>query len=266
MLLLTLMSCSDKSDAVYIPNISEGMADGIYMKYKLKLDTAYLNKDDFEIGIQLANLKGSADSVYIRINNGIKKSPKNCYIIYHWYNGYQDDFLNNIVKTDTVRFLETFKLCEQLDDIESYSEYWTRKTIEHQKRIAKRDPIDSTKLNYKLVTLLDKIRIDDQETRIEISKSRIEDYKHPLRIKQNRLDSINLTKVDSILENGFPTKDEVGYEGISTIWLVLHHQGELNVRLKYMSILEEAVENRNLGKGAFESYKMRNEHIKLGKQ
>jgi hypothetical protein len=266
MLLLTLLSCSNKSGDVYIPPISEGMADGIYMKYKLKLDTAYLNKDDFEIGIQLANLKGSANSVYNRLNKGIKADPKNCYRIYDWYDGYQNDFLNNIVKTDTAKFIQSFTLCEQLNEKESYSEYWTRKTIEYQERIAKREPIDSSKLNLKLIKLLDDIRKDDQETRIEISKQRIEDFKHPLWLKQKRLDSINLDKINLILQNGFPSRDEVGYDKVGTIWLVLHHQGDLNTRMKYLPILEEAQKDGKLGKGALETYKWRNNNIKLNKK
>ena len=239
------------------------MANGIYMKYKLKLDTAYINKDDFEIGIQLANLKGSANKVYNRLNSGIRANPKNCYRIYDWYDGYQNDFLNNIVKTDTAKFIQSFTLCEQLKEKESYSEYWTRKTIEYQERIAKREPIDSSKLNLKLIKLLDDIKIDDQQTRVEISKQRIEDFQHPLWLKQKNLDSINLIKVDKILQSGFPSKDEVGYDKVGIIWLVLHHQGDLNTRLKYLPILEEAQKNGQLGKGALDTYKWRNNYIKL---
>ena len=266
LIIASICSCHKGSPKQYIPEMSEAMTNGMYQKYKSNLDTAYINKDDFEIGIQLANLKAPSNEVFKRLNQGIKSNPKNCYRIYDWYDGYKNDFLNNVVKVDTIAFIKSFELCEQLGEKESYDEYWTLKTMEYQERISKRSPIDSSMLNHDLMALLDVIYKDDQELRNQISKQRIEDYNHPLWIKQKELDLHNLGKIDSILQNGFPGKEEIGYDKVGTIWLVLHHQGDLETRMKYMPILEEAVSQGKLGNGALDTYKWRNENIKLNKE
>ena len=72
-----------------------------------------------------------------------------------------------------------------------------------------------------------------------------------------RIDAINLAKVDQILkEHGYPTKEKVGHDLSGTIWLVLHHQGDLTIRKQYRPYLAEA----NYGLGGYDK---RTEDIEL---
>ena len=109
--------------------------------------------------------------------------------------------------------------------------------------------------NYdkELVTILDKIYFDDQSTRSQI---RSNEEKYGRNSKQMRVfwksilkkDSINLIKVSKILDTqGWPSKKRIGTRGTSTIFLVIQH-GNQKVKLKYLSMIQEALKKNWLPK------------------
>lgn len=166
-----------------------------------------------------------------------------------------------------MKFIETYKLCEKKLGKQKLIDYQTRKEIEYQKKIAKLKKLDSTKFDIKLKEGLRLIREDDQRYRIGMKERGINKVElDKLWDKQNELYSINLMKVERMLRKGFPAKEKVGYEGLSTIWLVLHHQGDSQIRQKYLPILKQAVKEGNLRKGALETYKWRSELIELNNE
>lgn len=56
---IDLLSCradQEQEQELYYPSKDAQMEEGIYQKYKSKLDTAYAHKNFFEAGVQLSNL------------------------------------------------------------------------------------------------------------------------------------------------------------------------------------------------------------------
>lgn len=263
--LITFISCETRQEERFYPIKDEKMAEGIYQKYRLKLDTAYMMKNHFEVGIQLSNLKAPSDKVFNQLQIGIKDDSNNCYEVYDQYKLFvENNFQTNLVKSDTIEFVKSYELCVKILGEQTFIDYQTDKELQYQKRLAKREKLDSTKFNNDLINILRKIHRDDQIHRIQISKKGVsESDKEELWQKQHYLDSINLLKVDSILITGYPSKYEVGYENVSTIWLVLHHQADYKIRQKYLPILKKAVEEGKLGKGLLQTYQWRDERIKL---
>ncbi|CAM1349682.1 DUF6624 domain-containing protein [Tenacibaculum insulae] len=109
--------------------------------------------------------------------------------------------------------------------------------------------------NYdkELVTILDKIYFDDQSTRSQI---RSKEKKYGRDSKEMRIfwkeilhkDSINLLKVSKILDTrGWPSKNKIGARGTLTIFLVIQH-GNQEVKLKYLSMIQEALKKNWLPK------------------
>lgn len=67
-----------------------------------------------------------------------------------------------------------------------------------------------------------------------------------------------MIKVEHIIERyGWPDKTMIGYGTGQIIWLVLHHQNDLNIRDEY----EPLVVN-NMGDGAIEAYQWRSENLR----
>ena len=122
--------------------------------------------------------------------------------------------------------------------------------------------------NYdkELVTILDKIYFDDQSTRSQI---RSNEEKYGRNSKEMRVfwksilkkDSINLIKVSKILDTqGWPSKKRIGTRGTSTIFLVIQH-GNQKVKLKYLSMIQEALKKNWLPK---KQYAMFYDRLLLG--
>ncbi len=62
------------------------MSAGTYDHYKLKLDSAYINKDHFEAAIQLANLNAPNEIIFKQFDKGMRENPQNCFRVFEWYN------------------------------------------------------------------------------------------------------------------------------------------------------------------------------------
>lgn len=261
-------SCKVDTENYYPPR-SATMLQGKYEKYKLKLDQAYLDNNLFEVGIQLANLEGDKKKIFTELDRGIRADTSNCNRIYEWAHAFEEaNFQNNIVKTDTTRFLQSVELCKQLIGKDSYLEYLEKyqRTVEAYQ--ASKTVLDSTKFDHSLITILEEIDRDDQGPRTEMHRKGIseEEIKALWKV-QHRLDSINLEKVDKILKQyGYPPKELVGHDQAGTILMVLHHQPELKTKNKYLPLLKKAVEEGKLGEGALRMYERRikNREIDLG--
>jgi len=117
-----------------------------------------------------------------------------------------------------------------------------KEKIKANKKLAK------AKLNKPLIRLLKDIDKDDQKYRNKIDKT---EKKYGLESKQmkdlwkiiDETDSINLIKIKSILDQyGWLGPDVIGYDGNSTIFLVIQHS-DTAIRAKYLPIMREAVKN-----------------------
>jgi len=104
-----------------------------------------------------------------------------------------------------------------------------------------------------LVATLDKIYFDDQSTRNQI-RSKEEKYgrdsKEMRAFWQTILknDSINLLKISAILDTqGWPSKERIGTQGTSTLFLVIQH-ADLKAQTKYLPMINKAVASGNLPK------------------
>lgn len=263
--MLFFSSCKPKQEERYYPIKDTKMSEGIYQKYKLRLDTANMKDDPFDIGVQLSNLNAPSDKVFEQIELDIKKNQQNCFEVYDQHKLFSEhNFKTNLVKSDTLKFVQAYELCVEMLGEQTFIDYQIEKEIKHQKKIAQREVLDTTAFNFELINELRKIERDDQFYRKKLNKKGItEAEKKELWKKQHEIDSINLLKVDRILAQGYPSKYEVGYDNLSSIWLVLQHQADLNVRLKYLPILKQAVNEGKLSKGLMNTYEKRNEFIRL---
>ena len=251
------MSCKNEPK---IPLQHETLSVASYSKYSQLLKDAYLENDYYAAGIQLANLKANKVRVFKELNEGIRNNPEKCYGLYDPYRallmmGYQ----TNIVKTDSLEFINSINLCFHLLGSDSYGVFFEKRQLEYEERIGNRPDLDSTKLNRQLIKELEQIRIDDQSVRLAMNNVSDDDRRYATMLeKRNYADSVNLVKVVSILrEHGWPGPESIGYGTGQILWLVLHHQVDLSVREKYESLVAE-----NMGDGAVEAYRWRSQNIR----
>lgn len=256
--LLSFSSCDTKN---YYPEIDKSIAEKQYEKYKLKLDTAYLDNNYFQVGVQLANLNAPSDRVFEYLDKGILQDKMNCHELFDWYEIY-DDFKTNLVKADTAAFKNSFRLCLIELGASSYQEYIEDKHLKFQAKMARRTILDSTEFDMELIDELKQIYHDDQRIRKATNMDELSGQ-DSINVWQEiiHLDSINLLKIDSIIENyGYPKKEIVGYDQVSVPWLVLHHQGNIEIRDKHQALIEE-----NFTGGLLNTYLRRSELIRARK-
>lgn len=107
-------------------------------------------------------------------------------------------------------------------------------------------------LDKKLVAILDTIYMTDQKYRLQIDSvgneygwlsTELESFTKVIDIKIREIDSVNLIKVEEILDKyGWLGADIVGEQGNITLWLVIQHS-DLAVQEKYLPMMREAVKN-----------------------
>lgn len=107
-----------------------------------------------------------------------------------------------------------------------------------------------TNPDYALIEELDDIRAKDQQLRRDLQD--VED-KYGWESKEvkalwdtiGKLDSLNFIKVKSIIDkHGWVGPSVVGFEGNSTLFLVIQH-GKIDEQEKYLPLMREAVKNGN---------------------
>ena len=260
-ILISILALSCHTAQNYYPPQSLEMSEGMYNKYKAKLDTAYLRNDHFEASIQLANLGAPSKVVFKNLKVGIKEDPQNCFKVYEWFKLFKENnFQVNLVRADTIQFSEAYELCIDMLGKQAFIDFQNKKEEKHKEEKENRIMLDSTKLDLNLISQLEQIEKDDQELRVQMNaKSITKKEEANLWIKQNKLDSINLIKVEAILvKYGYPKIEKVGYDLANTVWLVLHHQSDIKVRDKYQKLIAE-----NASEGQITSYNWRSEDIRL---
>ncbi len=261
LLLINILALSCHTSQKYYPPQSSEMSEGIYNKYKVKLDTAYLRNDHFEVSVQLANLEAPSKVIFKNLKVGIKEDPQNCFKVYEWFKLFKENnFQVNLVRADTIQFSEAYELCIDILGKQAFIDFQNGKEEKCKELTRNRILLDSTKLDFNLISQLEQIEKDDQELRVQMNaKSITKQEEANLWIKQNIKDSINLIKVEAILvKYGYPNIEKVGYDLANTVWLVLHHQSDIKVRDKYQKLIEA-----NASEGQIVSYNWRSEDIRL---
>jgi len=233
-------ACSKQG--TYYPEKHAELTNYEYEKYSEKLKTKYSNEDYFGIAFQLASLKAPGNMVDKYLEKAIKQNANDaCESIYQVQKLANFRFYQTLYRHDTLIFQKAFKSClNELGEnsFDLYMENYNKSVEEHQKT---RPQIDSTIMDVDLIQTLQKILDDDQKYRIKIDELRnTEEENNRYYSLQEETDSINLIKVASIIKTKGCTKPEVvGYEASRAIFLVLHHQPDLNIRNKYRSFIEE---------------------------
>lgn len=259
--LLSLLIFSCNSIENYYPEKNSKISKGMYSKYKLKLDSAYLNKNHFEIAIQLANLNGSTDKIFYHSDIGVRKNTENCFRVYEWFSLFKKHgFKVNVVQVDTIKFVELYELCIDLVGKQAFTFYEQKKEQKLQDRMKNRLKLDSTRFNMELIKELEEIEKDDQELRLKMNtEGSSQKYLDSLWAIQSIIDSINLYKIEKIINQfGYPNKTMVGYDLVIVPWLVIHHQSNIEIRDKYQELLEA-----NTSTGLKEAFNWRSENIRL---
>lgn len=267
-LLVTIVSCKTEISN-YLPEQHKEISSGKYQKYLSLLKSAYEQNDKIEAAVQLANLKSENSKIYEMLNAGIKESPDGCVRLYDWYWMYdRHNFGVNILKSDTIQYKESIKLCETLYKESSYQDFALNKDKEMQEAKNSKEKEDSTKFNIGLVRILEQIDKEDQDIRNRLNEKNVtQAIRKELMREMNIIDSINLIKVEKIFEQyGYPSKELVGRECNFTPALVIHHSKDLATRYKHLPLLEDAVKNGNLGEGTLNMIKTRIENIKLDQE
>jgi hypothetical protein len=109
-------------------------------------------------------------------------------------------------------------------------------------------------LDKNLVAILDTIYLTDQKYRLQIDSVgneygweslELESFTKVIEIKIREIDSVNLIKVEEIIDKyGWLGADVIGEQGNITLWLVIQHS-DLAVQEKYLPMMREAVKNGN---------------------
>jgi len=231
----------------YVPLKHESLTSENYEKYIDRMRKAYDNKNYYNVALQLANLKAPKEVVLKYLKKSITENQTACESIYNVQRFANEGFYQNIYKHDTVAFKTAFQICLSKlgeNSFDFYMEKQERKTEEYQNTLPK---IDSTLIDKQLIIALEEIKKDDQKYRKKINDFNTkEENNHYWRL-QDELDSINLIKVDSILKiKGYPKPKVVGYDLSQTVFVVLHHQTNIEIRKKYRPLIEQISKGSDL--------------------
>ncbi|MFT4566112.1 MAG: hypothetical protein ACI9FN_001066 [Saprospiraceae bacterium] len=203
-------NCTPKTNNYY-PPLRDDISEDVYNKRILLIDSAYIEKDYFEVGIQLSNLKGDKNEIFGALGKGVKKDFQNCSRVYQWHENYLANFRNNVVKADSLRFVELFNLCTQTYGIETYNDFVQTLEENNIKRLARREPIDTTRFDFLLIEKLDTILKDDQDLRKELNSKLWNSKEEKVIWTQIKTkDSLNISRVIKILKNGYPSVEKIG--------------------------------------------------------
>lgn len=238
-----------KSSKPYFPEKHPDLSKSEYETFINKLREKYNSVDDFEIAFYLANLKASGKLIDTHLKRAIEKKPEDaCVAIFRIQRYANNRFYQTLYRHDTLTFRKAFNICLKKlgeDSFHIYMEKYHKSVQENQKL---KSQIDSNKMDINLMETLEEIYTDDQKYRKKIdilNKSEEENSRYF--VLQEVLDSTNLLKVDSIINTIGCTKPEVvGYDLAMTIFFVLHHQTDINVRERYRYFIEDCYQGGTL--------------------
>lgn len=236
-LFLVFSAC--KESKPFYPAKHESLTNKQYEKYTKRLKTAYNDENCLGVASQLANLRASKKLVYKFLRKAIENNPNACESIFRVQYYADEGFFKNIYKLDTIEFERSFKMCLKKYGEKSYELHVQNYEKEGQTRLKNLPQIDSTLLDKALMKSLEEIAKNDQRYRIKINEFNTTEEDNKYWKLQNKLDSLNLIKVDSILNaKGYPTSASVGNELSDVVFIVLHHQSNAEIRKKYRPIIE----------------------------
>jgi len=160
------------------------------------------------------------------------------------------NLLKKIKRLDSVRMNNVVEKCKVILDSLEYGK------VVNSKKQHKNSEIDSSKLDLALINRLERIYEKDQRYRGLIGNDKSKDDE--LWDMQSKLDEENFKEIVEIIETeGLPTIKKVGRELNSLPWLVLHHYPNVDIKVKYLPMLEEQHLSGNLSKSQIEAYKHR---------
>lgn len=243
--IFSLLSCC-KSSKPYFPKKHPDLSKSEYEKFVNKLAMKYQNNDNYEIAFYLACLKAPNNLIDKHLKKAIENNPDDaCVSIFTLKFFANIRFYEPLYMQDTLTYQKAFNSCLNILGENSYELFLE----EQNKRVEELLPkIDSTIMDTILMKTFQKIYDDDQSyrTQIDILYNTEEENNQYLAL-QVEVDSINLIKVDSIINAVGCTKPEViGYDPWMAIFLVLHHQVDINIRKKYRYFIEECYTINNL--------------------
>lgn len=246
--LVLLSSCR-----ITVPHKDDSLSEKRYLQYSENLKQSYETSDLYQRAIALANLDYDSKVVYKYLRKSIHQHDSVCTELYYFrYVSDSFNFNTIIVKRDKQSFLEICVECESKTNYQTYLQERKIKelaSVERQKN--KQLALDQSLLDPELIAILKEVHMRDQAHRGDKRKREI----------QNRYDSINLEIIEDIFQKygGYPCLEKVGYEHALAPWLVLQHQGDVKVRLKYTPVLEDAVKKNCLGQPLLDVYNERTE-------
>lgn len=233
-------SCQENVE--YIPKKNAEISHKSYSLFVNKLKEAYKNGNDYQIAFQLSNLKYKGPLTYQHLQKAIDTDTAICNeIFYTMMIAKESSFYQNIYKNDTVVFLNAFNYCLKKNGIDSYKLFYEDYISGIPAVQGCLIEIDSAIWDRNLISFLKVIYNDDQKYRkLVVRKNNSEKETEYYNSLIQKVDSINLQRVDSLLrKRGFPGFNIISPDQHKTIFLVLHHQSEKSIRLKYRSIVEK---------------------------
>lgn len=236
-----LLSIGCSSGGNYFPPQHASLDSVRYATFRDSLGSAYERADHFSIALQLANLVAPPELIYAELGTSIQQDPARCESLFRMRYVAEQGFFYNLYKADTLRFAAIFGDCLEQFGPDAYALYRQRQWQEETTYAASRPPLDSSQLRSDWMETLRQIDADDQRYRLRIVDFRISTAERDsLRGEQDRLDSLNLQRVDRFLrEHGYPSPSQVGYELKDAIFLVLHHQRDTRIRDRYFRVVSD---------------------------
>jgi hypothetical protein len=215
------------------------MDDSKYDLYCGKLKNAFAENDYYGIGFYLSALNAPTHKIKKYLIKGVETDRSTCESIYKIKRLALEGFYQSIYRNDTILFNSIFKLCNDKLGSDSFNNYMFDYNEETDLFLKSKPQLDSLLIDTSLIASLEKIRERDQSVRIEIASIHTsEQQKIKLEDDKIWIDSLNLVEIDSILLiKGFPEIVKVGYDLSGVVFLVLHHQSSLEIRIKYRHVI-----------------------------
>jgi hypothetical protein len=246
-------SCRDHTEP-FIPERHESIREDQYETRRKKLVEAYEAENYFSISFYLATLKSPSEAIYNNLRKAVKHDTSACAKIFDVRYLAEQGFYRYVYKIDTTEFEKVFDLCITQKGSNAYDLYKQKEMERARLYRESRPPLDSALFDWKLMEILKEIEEDDQRLRIKMNAlGNSEAEIARLLVMRNKIDSLNLVRVDSILTYvGYPTREKVGHDYTDVVALIVHHQSDPTVRQAYLDRIRpylslervELIENR----------------------
>lgn len=237
-----LASCLN-NEYGFIPEKHPSISELVYADYCEKLNESYAEKDYYLVAFYLANLKAHKKPIYNNLKKAVMNDASNCIKVFEICYLAEQGFYRHLYKIDTNSFKEVYEICLLQMGKDSYASYRHAEIESTKNHLRNREPLDSTLFDWVLIETLREIDKSDQMFRKKMRAINVsESEKERLFNLQIQIDSINLLRVDSILNTqGYPGKERVGYDYSSVIVTVIHHQRSSFIRQKYLDRIRKHI-------------------------